>query len=693
MRKPLEILAPVGAEDMLTAALRCRADAVYFGIGSLNARRAADAPENEDLKNWVDQCHIHGVKAYGAMNTIAFDNEFENIEKSIQQAAKSGVDGMIVADLGVVAYWKKLCPEMPLHASTQMSVNSVNGAKELLNLGFSRVVLGRELTFEEIHEIIKEVPIETELFVHGAHCFAISGQCTMSSFIGSRSGNRGMCAQPCRLPFYNEKENGSALSLKDLSLVEYIPALQEIGVSSVKIEGRMKRPEYVAAAVTACVSGRDEKESFSEDLDRLKKVFSRSGFTDGYYKNQMDGEMFGTRQKSDVVAAESVFSPLRQLYHKEQPTIPIELHFTMEKGKEMSLSIEDSIGHKVKVTGDIPLENENAVSMDISRVEKSLSKFGNTPYFIKENGLHLSLQNGVSAPVSALNAMRREGTEKLNQARSSGYEKKVFPFQFEFVNAQKIDPPKIYVRFTERSEITSEILEQADQIILPALRVLKMEEIAATFKEKIFIEPPRASFGKEKKITEALAKCKEKGYKGLSITNLGDIQWAEQFDFIPFASFSMNLLNSAAIDYVKQLGVREVELSLEMDFLHAAKLQPTIATGLVAYGNIPVMISRQCPGKAESGCRNCTGEREMKDRIGNTFYFGCNSLKTATEIYNPYPIWLADQKEKLAMFSFLSLYFTEEPPTEMSEIIKAYRQGLSYKPEKITRGLTARPLL
>lgn len=693
MRNAPEILAPVGAEDMLTAALRCGADAVYFGIGPLNARRRAEAPDVETLKEWVDSCHIHGAKAYGAMNVLAFDEEFPALENALKEAAAAGVDAILVADLGVARWIKEICPEMPLHASTQMSINSVNGAKELLSLAFSRVVLGRELSYSEMAEICQTVPIETEVFVHGAHCFAVSGQCTMSSFIGGRSGNRGMCAQPCRLPFFEENENGNALSLKDLSLIEHIQELSDIGIHSVKIEGRMKRPEYVAAAVTACVSSRGKKETFPEDFDRLKKVFSRSGFTDGYFKGERSGEMFGTRQKSDVTSAEKVFVPLRALYNKEQPLVPIQMELTMKRDAPISLILSDNENHQVTVEGIVPEEAADSTFSDSARIEKSLSKLGNTPYFIKEDGFQITVEKGVTAPVSAFNVLRRRGIQLMNEARCAGYQKAVRSYAPQLQVLAPASVQKIHARFTEHTPLSPFVLEKADVIVLPVAKALKEQAYLEKYREKIWIEPPRASFGQEKIVSKMIGDCAALGFEHLSVTGLGDLVFAKEYQLIPHGSFSMNLLNSESIDFCRRLGIVDTELSLEMDFSHAAKLKPTIPVGLVAYGKVPVMLSRQCPGKAEGGCKNCSGKREMRDRIGNVFLFQCNSLRSVTEIYNPFPIWLADKPKELSPFSFLSLYFTDESEKEMNAVFSAYTDEKSAKPEKLTRGLSSRAII
>ena len=316
MIKP-EILAPAGSPQALIAAVRSGADAVYLGIKGLNARRSAENFDDDQLKEAVAYCHKHNVKVHLTLNTLVSDGELEKAQEAVRLACESGVDAIIVQDIGLAELIHRNAPEMPLHASTQMSVQTAAGLKRLKKLGFTRAVLPRELSKEEIKKLCENSPIELECFVHGALCMCVSGQCLFSAVLGSRSGNRGACAQPCRLPFGVENGTGHDLSLKDLSLIDYIAEMAEMGVCSFKIEGRMKRPEYVAAAVKAC---RNSVDGVADNAlrDDLRSVFSRSGFTDGYYRNKLGYDMFGIRRKDDVTAASGVLKKLEKLYEKEK---------------------------------------------------------------------------------------------------------------------------------------------------------------------------------------------------------------------------------------------------------------------------------------------------------------------------------------------------------------------------------------
>ena len=337
MIKP-EILAPAGSFEALTAAVRSGADAVYFGTGNFNARRNASNFSGDDLQRAVDFCHERNVKVHITLNTLVKDSEMSELKESVRRICKSGADALILQDLGVLRVVKDICPDIELHASTQMSVGTLDGIRTLADLGFSRAVLPRELSKDEIKYLCENSPIELEMFVHGALCMCVSGQCLLSAFLGPRSGNRGLCAQPCRLPFAAENGTGHDLSLKDLSLIEYAPILSKMGISSFKIEGRMKRPEYVAAAVTALKNSLSGEYS-SENAEDLCSLFSRSGFTKGYYENALGRNMFGFREKENVTSATaSLLKKYERIYEKERAVYRAHFVLSVKSDKKISLT-------------------------------------------------------------------------------------------------------------------------------------------------------------------------------------------------------------------------------------------------------------------------------------------------------------------------------------------------------------------
>lgn len=404
-----EILAPVGGEEQLTAALRCGADAVYFGLQDFNARRNASNFNSDNLEETIRRCHERLVKVYITVNTLVLEDELDDVKKLIDFIAHAHADAVIVQDFAVAAYAKSNYPYLKIFASTQMAVHNSAGVKLLQSYGFDRVVLARELSLDEIKKIISETGADVEVFVHGAHCMSLSGNCYLSSMIGGRSGNRGLCAQPCRL---DSKVCGRdyALSLKDMSYVSHIKELAKIGVGSLKIEGRMKRAEYVAAAVTACKNALDDK---PYDIDVLQSVFSRSGFTDGYLTGKRNLDMFGYRTKEDVLAAADVLKDIEKTYEKETQVFPLSMLLTLGVDTPSSLTVDDG-SRRVTVYGEIP-QAAKTIPLTEESASKNLGKLGGTPYYLDK--LVVDSEGELILSMSALNDLRRRAIESLNERR------------------------------------------------------------------------------------------------------------------------------------------------------------------------------------------------------------------------------------------------------------------------------------
>ena len=450
----IEILAPAGSPEALTAAVRCGADAVYLGVGRFNARRAAHNFAPEDMPETVRYCHARGTAVHLALNTLVREDEMRDALALAEQACAWGVDALIIQDRGLARRIHAAAPDMPLHASTQLSCHTPSGVEELRDYGFSRVVLAREMSREEIAECVG-LGCETEVFAHGALCMCVSGQCLLSAMLGGRSGNRGMCAQPCRLPFApaggGPAGDRTALSLKDLCLLDYVEQLREAGVDSLKIEGRMKRPEYVAAAVTAYRAAADGQPVDRQLTEDLQAVFSRSGFTDGYYRGRRDAALFGSRRREDVTAATAeVFSRLHRLYDRENPRVPLALTFTMRAGEPVRL--EGRSGDTaVQAEGPVP---EAAVHRPLSaqRAAEQLRKTGGTPFLPPE--VDCRMADGLTVPLSALNALRREVCDRLLDMRGE-----TAPVSFTYTQeppcvsrAQRSDSPKLVARFADAAQ-------------------------------------------------------------------------------------------------------------------------------------------------------------------------------------------------------------------------------------------------
>lgn len=678
----LEILSPAGSMDSLFAALHGGADAVYFGYGQFNARRNAKNFDAEQFREMARACKARGVKMYMTLNTLVFDREMEDLKETVRAACENGVDAILVQDLGVMELLRRWAPNIPLHASTQMAVHNVSGAQQMLELGFTRVVLAREMSASEIRAVVEQVPIETEIFVHGALCMCLSGQCYMSSLIGERSGNRGLCAQPCRLPFSTGRgDNGYALSLKDLTLVDRIEELKALGVDSLKIEGRMKRPEYVWAAVSGFRQALDGQEP---NIDQLEAAFSRSGFTRGYFDGELGLNMFGTRQHEDVLAGQKVLKQLSSQLDKEYPHVGLNFTFSMKAGQPVSLTVEDTDGHCVTVEGEIP---ETAMNRPTNEdlVRRSMEKLGGTFYYL--NHLHCILDDGLICPASQMNQLRRQALEQLTEQRST-----IVPWTF--VDAPlPAHPKKLSLRHSEFraqvrkvEQITPKMLKTCSLIFVPLDELEKnFAQLPEQSVEKIAVTPPRLVFGDDyAQLESRLLAVKAKGIQHLSAANIGMVHLGVQLGFCVHGETSLNITNSLALDQYAELGLYDATVSFELSQQKAKSLGDYLPYGFFAYGKLPLMATRNCPIKLK-GCKNCQQFGTLTDRKEESFDVRCTQ-RCYSEIFNGKPLYLADRWKEWSDFDFALLYFTGESREEVDQVLSSYTERFE-KREQITRGL------
>ncbi|MBE6742072.1 MAG: U32 family peptidase [Ruminococcaceae bacterium] len=658
----LEILAPCGSRESVIAAVRCGANAVYLGMKDFNARRNADNFDEEELREVIDYCHAREVKVYITVNTLISDNEMKTAYKTVQTAMHCGADGFIVQDLGLAKLIKKCFPSARLHASTQCSAVTPDGFNKLKELGFCRAVLPREMSLEEIKDIRSKTDIELEIFVHGALCMCVSGQCYLSSMLGQRSGNRGLCAQPCRLSFSADNSGSFDLSLKDLSLISKINEIKEAGVISLKIEGRMKRPEYVAAAVTACKNAINGN-YLPEDEGILKSVFSRSGFTDGYFTGKRQ-DMFGIRSKEDVVAASSVLKDLSRLYEKETTLIPINLKFVCKKGEKIKLTASTD-KKTVFAEGAYP---EEAINKPLTedRVKERLSKFGGTQYFV--NSIDVELDEGLIASASEINSLRRSVVEKLDCNEETEF--KQLPFDAVH-SKEKHAVPYLTARFLSASQIPEN--HPFKRIFLPV-----WADNADFINSKAGVEIPRGLFGAEDKLKARLRELKDIGVENALCSDIGSYESAKSLGFEVFGNFSLNIFNSESANMFNS-PILSFELTLEQANRINAR-----DTGIIAYGKVPLMLTRNCPVKNRIGCDKCRKQGVLTDRKGYKFPVLCSSYP-CVEILNPNPIVMSDRMDEIKT-DFAHFYFTNETKEEICSIISLYKFN-KFCENNYTRGL------
>lgn len=685
MEKHAEILAPAGGEAQLRAAVLCGADAVYLGLRGFNARAGAENFDENTLPQTVGWCHARGVRVYVTLNTLVTDRELPQWLHSLDAVAAAGVDGVLVQDLGLAKIIRQRYPTLPLHASTQMTIHNLAGARLLEEMGFAQVVLARELSKEEIAAICAGTSMRCEVFVHGALCMSVSGQCYLSSVLGERSGNRGHCAQPCRLDFKSHGR-GYALSLKDLTLTDRLRELEALGVASFKIEGRLKRPEYVAAAVTAC---RQSLAGEVPDLETLRSVFSRSGFTDGYYTARRDLTMFGTRTREDAAAAAAVLGKLSALTRNEVGRLPVDMVLTMAPGEPATLAVTDGT-HRVEVAGEVP-QTALTRPTDEELARRALEKCGGTPFYLQNLTCHIG--EGLMLPLSALNRLRAAALTALAEARSV-----VVPYPQAPAaagepagRARPAGAPRLGCRLAAAAQMTPAIRRGGGRLSLPLHELAERPELLETGAERWVAELPAfCAPQQEEAVMRALRKLKEQGLTAALCGNLGSLLMAREAGLRIIGDYGLNIINSPAAQQAAALGCDEITLSFECERNAARNIHSPVPIGVIAYGRLPLMLLRNCPGKTAAGCGDCRGINHITDRRGEDFPLQCQNHQY-THLLNPRPLFLSDRLPEWDFCDFLTLRFTTETPAECDAILEMYQTGAA-PAGSFTRGLYYRTL-
>lgn len=681
MKNKIEILAPAGGFDSVIAAVRSGADAVYIGAKAFSARASAHNFDAEEMRECVRYCHQRGVKVHLALNTLIFDDEITQALELVKTAAAADIDALIVQDLGLVSLIKRIVPDLPLHASTQLSVHTPYGARALYEMGFERVVLSRELSLTEIREIHDLTPeVELEVFVHGALCMCVSGQCYFSAMLGGRSANRGMCAQPCRLPMqYGDSDH--ALSLKDNGSLSYLRELQEMGIASAKIEGRMKRPEYVAAATLAAREARDLGFVTEASAERLRSVFSRTGFTDGYLRGEIGEKMFGYRQKDDVLSADSkLLKEIRTFYKDEYKSVPVRFFCEVKTGERLRLTVTDGV-HTVAAESEDIAEKAIHVPLTEERVRQSLQKTGNTPYFAQE--ITAEISDDAAASAASINALRRNALEQLGLLREKCHNYRINDFELSSVltGGEDFSDQK---RAIVRSLDIPESMREMDMIFVDIFGLSDEEKLRRMRDDGfvIGVEVPRAAFGNESDIFERLKKLKALGINDLLAHNIAAVYMGKRLGFTVHAGFGMNIANSYTLMWAKEYGIATVELSVEPDIRRIEALYKCIPVGIIRYGHLPLMITRNAPAG-----KSCKNNSYLQDRKNERF--PVLSREGYCEIYNCVPLLMPQKDYNFGGRVFGDFLFTVENSVEnMEKILQKLRENQDF--ERKTHGLYLR---
>ena len=664
-RRGPELLCPAGSPVAFDAAIEAGADAIYIGGSAFNARINAKNFTEDEMRDAILRAHTYGTKVYIAANTLIYDKERDDYLKAAEAAYLAGADALIVADLGAAAIIKKYIPDLELHASTQLSGHNVAAAKKLAELGFSRMVCAREMSKADLRTFTASSPIEAEVFVHGALCVCHSGQCLFSSLVGGRSGNRGECAQPCRLPYKVGGKERYPLSLKDLSLAAYVGELCDMGIASFKIEGRMKSPEYVRDVGRIWRRLIDEKRGATkEEMRELERIFSRGGFTDGYYKKKIDRSMMGVRSEGDKQTSRELI-PFDRINRK----MPLDMSFSMKKDTPILLSADN---YGVSVCGDVP-EAAKTAPLDRESVLRSLSKLGSTPYELRE--FNADIDSGLMLPVSKLNALRRSLTDKLTELCVSTRE------LTKRASSPQYDSPK-----SERIALRSAVFYNAASVTDSAREYFDViyTLIEAYNGDTNGVMLPAVIYDSEKDmISRLLRSAKELGAEHALVGNLGHLELVRSVGLTPHGDFRLNVTNSTAMAELEALGFADVVLAPELTLPKIRDIDGR--SSVVVYGRIPLMLTEKCIGKEIASCDVCkAGKARLVDRK-NTEFPVLRDISHRSIIFNSIPTYMADREDELrrANVKMRHFIFTDESCAQVDRIIELHKKGLALgKPQR-----------
>ena len=676
-----ELLAPAGSPESLFAALSAGADAVYFGAHSFNARRNANNFTEEELRDAVRDCRLYGVKTNIVLNTQLYGNELVPAIALAEKLLSFGADAFIVADIGLARELLRIFPGIELHASTQCTGQNALSAKALAEIGFKRMVAPRELPLRDIKTLCAESPIETETFIHGALCVSHSGQCLMSAMIGGRSGNRGECAQPCRLPY--KTKNPYALSLKDLCLAAYVPELMDAGVASFKIEGRMKTPEYVYGVISTYRKLIDEHRGATPDeIRRLAELFSRSGFTDGYYHEKISREMLGVRTDSDKQTTAAVLDtkknekfPVRRMPLMMKAEFPVgkpaHIIGTVTRGEETFTE---------EISGDICAKAEKTPTAK-ERLAENLAKLGSTPFYAENITVDAE---EINLPISTVNALRRTLCENLTE-KLIGEVKKYPKFDGKLPRASRFVPSdQKSAYFALASSLTPKAMAHFDRIFLPLTEYLAHAEVFRKH-ENIGIAFPPVAFDHELETVREKAKSAYgNGARVALIPGFWQGEMADEIGFEKHGDLRLNLYNSSSAAVYAEKGFASVILSPEIGVSVTQGLSAELPKGYIIYGKLPLMTMEKCmirdsfSGKDDRAtCRYCDTHPVTKlvDRTGTSFTV-MREFPHRNVIFNSVPTYMAD---KPLSGLFTHAIFTDETPSEVDAVITQIQKKMPAK--------------
>ncbi len=688
----LELLSPAGSPESVIAAVQNGADAIYMGFGGFNARQGAKNFTDEQFDEALKYCRVRGCKVFLTLNTLTGDRELNEATKLAVRAAEQGVSAILVQDLGLLRHLKRILPDMHFHASTQMSVHNLAGVQAAAELGLSRVVLARELSLRDIEYIASRSPIETEVFVHGALCFAHSGQCYLSGLIGRRSGNRGACAQPCRMDYsLGGRMDSYPMSLKDNCLVNHLSELERAGVTCVKIEGRMKRPEYTAVATRIYSAAiREKRLPTTRELEELEMAFSRQGFTDGYFTGKKGPEMFGVREEADR-EINKFFAEVRRGYaNGELRRVGVQFYAVVEPNRPARLAAMDVDGNKAAYSGAIPQTAQNQPTTAES-LREQLYKTGGTPYLCES--VQCSVAPGLFLSASAVNEMRRAVLAQLTEQRSTLPQVRLGTPETNPLPSTRREQPLLNIQVSSPDQLTPELAAVGcNRLYLPLQLISehfdRVEPFIRAGATPVAVFPRVVTDSERSELLALLDRAKLFGIHEALVGNLGHIAAARQHGFDVRGDFGLNTFNSLSLRTLSEAGLLSATASFELRLAQVRDMLKCMDTELIVYGRLPAMVTDQCLIKNSVGHCACHTTAHMNDRKGSSFpvmrEFGCRNV-----IFNSHKLFLADKKEDYESLGLwgIRLLFTTESSRECVEVARTYIGERDYHPNGITRGL------
>lgn len=688
MNRDVEILAPAGSMECLRAAVAAGADAIYLGGTKFGARAYAQNLSEEDLVQAIEYVHIHGRKIYMTVNTLLKDRELNELHAYLLPYYKAGLDGVIVQDIGAVKFIGEYFPEMPVHASTQMTITNTLGADFLKRYGITRVVPARELSLKEIRDMKKQTGLEMECFVHGALCYCYSGQCLLSSMIGGRSGNRGQCAQPCRLPYQTEgKKPADLMSLKDLCTIDILPELIDAGIDSFKIEGRMKQPEYVYTVVKMYRKYADQylklqkegkgKSSYhvsEADKRELLATYQRRGYCEGYYYQHNGKDMVSLKRPKNGRDGSAEEKPWQDIKVQEK----INGILTLSVGNRAKLTVScgdvtvECIGQEVQAAQKQPL--------DPARIEKQMRKTGNTEFTF--DNLEILIEGNVFLPMQALNELRREGIEELTEQIQMQYRREEAGCGMKTATAGFDSDADGVTETAGKKEccISASVQNKAqlDTAINSKIRYIYLEEDVEFEREdgvQYFLAMPYIFRENTIKRYEKMYTEIEKKYDGILIRNWESYAWLKRHEYQKEirSDYNLYIFNRKTKEELRRLGIARGTASVELNDRELARIGIEEQV-FIAYGYQPVMISAGCIQKTSASCDGKGGVLSISDRYQKKFAVRRYCRDCYNVMYNSAPLFLADKAEEVHALApaELRLDFTTESSGQVKEICHAY---------------------